>query len=655
MDGWITIGTKLDTVKFEKQLKELENKINDEEKKQQSLNEKTEEYKSKISDVNTEVETLTNKLNEAKENAKALSNALEKARSDRAKASVLIGIEKQYKEEVKTVAELSAELKEAENEQSKLNSKIEKTNIQYEKSIKTVDKLKDKIDLISLKRQQTALKNIENGITSSIKKVGKLALAVLSVRSAYSLLRRASSTWGQYNEQYAKDLEYIRFALAYGLAPILEKIVNLVATLMTYVNYLANAWFGKKIFASAKDFQNMAKSASGVAKSTKEIKNNLASFDELSILNQSLAEGGTGNGFLTPSFDLANFENIEVPQWIKWFGDNGDTVKKSLIGIGTALGALKLSEIATNLGLVATKLSLIKAAGIGVAVKGVVDGVEDLKKYADDPSLENLGKTISDIGEATVGVGVATGNLAIIAGGSLVVLVGKFVENWDEIKETTQDGIDYLREKSPEIEKIFGKTGRDIYEDVLDTSQDVLDTVDTTLNSFNNIVYDFIQILDALANNDWKTAWEKFRDIFKQIWESISSIIGTQINVVLRFINFMIERAENFINDFIDGLNSLGASISHVNFNTIPLLGKGDVISTPTIQSSIYGPEVPGRQTKTPTLENPVYGPEAPTSQPQNIVIKFAGTVSQFVRSLKPELDAESKRAGVQIITGGAS
>lgn len=38
----------------------------------------------------------------------------------------------------------------------------------------------------------------------------------------------------------------------------------------------------------------------------------------------------------------------------------------------------------------------------------------------------------------------------------------------------------------------------------------------------------------------------------------------------------------------------------------------------------------------------------------QEITIRFEGTIGQFVRELKPYIEAENKRAGSRIITGGA-
>lgn len=650
IDGWITIGTKLSTEKFDKQISDLENKIDSEEKKQEFLNNKTRQYKAELQEVNKEVKNLGNEWDYASNQAKKLEKAL-----DVAKKNPLMNtsfMRQDYEKQVQKVAELEAQLSKAEKKQNDLTNKVKQTKLQYDSSVKSADRLRGKIETITLTKQNKDIKSMTDGIGSAIKKVGKLALAVLSVRSAYTLLRQASSTWGQYNEQYARDLEYIRFALAYGLAPILEKIVQLVSTLMTYVNYLANAWFGKTIFASAKDFEKMSKSAGGVAKSTKEIKNNLASFDELSILSKS-SSNGAGGGFLAPSFDLGNIDT-EIPEWIKWLGDNGETIKNTLIGIGGALAGLKLSELASGLGLVGGKLSIIKGIGVGVAIKGIADGVEDLKTYMDDPTLENLGSTISDIGEAVVGAGIAMGNLPVVAGGGIIWLTGKFVENWDEIKDTTQDGIDFLREKSPEIEKIFGETGRNIYEDVLDDSEDILDTIDTTLNSFNNIVYDWIGIIEELRDGDWQTAWDKFKDIFVNIWNGISGIFKTKIDVIIRFLNTFVESAEGYINKLIDGLNLLGANIQHINIGTIPLLGQQDVVPMPTrAEMGLIGPVKENSSFNLGDMANSIA--ETVSNVKQDITVKFEGTMAQFVRALKPQIEIEDNRIGPKIIKGGGN
>ena len=239
---------------------------------------------------------------------------------------------------------------------------------------------------------------IKDTVTNTISKLGRMAMAVLGIRSAYMALRRASSTLAQYNEQYAKNLEYIRFAIAQGLAPILEWVVSITQTLMAYINALFQALFGINIFAnaSAKAFQSMSNSASGTAKSTKEIKNNLASFDELNVLNQNndTGTGGGAGGSIAPSIDLANIEDIKMGNLynkLEELGSNianklNDTMKKiDFKKIGATLGKGLNSVIDFAYGFVTT----FNWAEFGKSISDTLNG------FFEEVDFGKMAKTIS--------------------------------------------------------------------------------------------------------------------------------------------------------------------------------------------------------------------------------------------------------------------
>ena len=163
-------------------------------------------------------------------------------------------------------------------------AQLQETEIELEKT---------KNKLIQIRKQQeginaTASKNtLGKSLESSVKKAGRLVLAIFGIRSAYLALRRASSDLASYDKQYAANLEYIRYALTQAIAPILRYIVSLAGTLLNYINAIIQGWFGINIFAnaSAKSFQKMKAGASGVSKAVKEIKKQLAGFDEMNVLS----------------------------------------------------------------------------------------------------------------------------------------------------------------------------------------------------------------------------------------------------------------------------------------------------------------------------------------------------------------------------------
>lgn len=412
IDGWITIGTKLSTDKFDRQISDLENKIDSEEKKQELLNNKTKDYESALAGANREVNNLSKEYEKAVEKADQLADALRKAESIRPQTPKVFEFRNQYEEQAKAVDELADKLEKAEKTQSSLQNKVNQTRLQYENSGKAIDKLRGKIEQVNLKRQQTEFKeveksagNIRNKITNTIGQIGKMALAVLSVRSAYMLLRRASSTLAQYNQQYARDLEYIQFVIAQSLAPILEKVVNLAHTLMAYINYLSVALFGVNLFsnASARAFQQMSGSAGSMAKSTKEIKNNLASFDELNVLDTSKGAdaGGAGAGAIAPSFDLGNIEDVDIPEWLKTIAD----ILKPVVDF--------FKEINERYGPVATGIAIVVSALAGFSIlKGIIGLFTGLGKVVGGISADFTG-FFNSLGRAVEAIAVL-GGLALV-------------------------------------------------------------------------------------------------------------------------------------------------------------------------------------------------------------------------------------------------
>ena len=203
-----------------------------------------------------------------------------------------------------------------------------------------LEKTKNKI--VQLRKEQEKLnksggfESINKSLKSSVRQASRLVLGIFGIRSAYMALRQASSELASYDKQYGANLEYIRYVLTQAIAPVLRWIVNLAFQVLQIVGMIVNALFGVNIFsnASAKSFQKMKAGASGVSKAVKEIKKQLAGFDEMNILqSQDTSSGGGGaGGAIAPSFDLSKMQG-EPPAWLKWIVDNRDLILSILGGI----------------------------------------------------------------------------------------------------------------------------------------------------------------------------------------------------------------------------------------------------------------------------------------------------------------------------------
>lgn len=423
-DGYITIETKLSTNKFDKQVTDLEKKIKNEEEKAQlklkaklQAEDELERHRQKVMEIEQEYEKTSQQV-------ERLQNIMERQGKGMSLTPQDFTDLQNYSEINKENEKLGATLDRAYEKQTKLNNKVEQTSLAYKQIQDNVQGYKTKIESVKLQKQQSQVDNIKNNFDSVSKSVGKaigrvarLALGVISVASAYRFVSQASSTLGQYDEQYATNLEYIRYLIAQTIAPALKYVVNLASTLLSYLNYILNAWFGITLFSknSAKNFMNAKKSTGGISKNTGKIKKDLQTtpFDEMNILtdtSDSGTSGGAGGGAVAPSIDPSLFKG-EVPDWLQWIVDHKDEILAVMAGVVSGLFAWQLG------------LSAIKALGIGVMIAGIVYTIESLLDYLQDPSWTNFGKIVTGIGVALLGLGIIVQSTPLIVAGAIVAIL----------------------------------------------------------------------------------------------------------------------------------------------------------------------------------------------------------------------------------------
>ena len=624
MDGWITIGTKIDNNKFDKQLSDLDKKI------RRADTEKTIKYELKI-EAEKALEKNKQQIQEMKKEYDELSQY-----AGRYVDLLLISPEKRTTSQSKefedlkgmmeTRANLSEMIKKEQALQGGLEKKVQQTNLAYSKTADKVESLNQKIQNIKLQKQQDQIASINKGVSTvgkstnnAIKSIGRLALGVLSVASAYSIVSKASSTLGQYDEQYATNLEYINYLLAQALAPALRYLVNLASTLLSYLNYILNAWFGITLFSknSAKNFANAKASTSGISSNTGKIKKDLQTtpFDEMNILSDTSdtgSGGGGGGGTVLPSIDPSVLAG-EIPDWLQWIVDNKDIILPLLAGITAAILAWKLG------------LEGIQALGIGIAIAGIVESIQALKDYMEDPSFENFGKVIQGIGIAIIGLGTAFLGLPAIIIGVIVLLWGTFVKYWDQIKEKLQSGIDWLKSNSEKIRERFGDLAEEIYDRFVGSLQRTLDFLDITMKRIKENFSLLISFVKNVFAGDWKAAWENVKNIFSNIWngmkylaktswenifdgaksmvqavgDTIGKLFKNVVNSVLGTIENLINNPVNDINSLLDVINAVpGINLGYLPRINIPRLAVGGIINAPGRGTLVGGAAIGGEAGK---------------------------------------------------------
>lgn len=581
-DGSIMIETQLSTDKFDKQIINLEKKIKDEENKSEL------KLKAKLQ-AEDELKRHKQAIFEVEKEYEKTSQQVEHLQSIMSKQSQGISLTPQEftdlqgsKEIIALNEKQGAQLDRMYAKEVKLNNAVDRTTLAYKQTKDNVTSYKTKIESVNLQKQQAQVSQLKKGfqkvntsVSSSIKHIGRLALGIISVASAYRLMSSASSTLGQYDEQYVTNLEYIRYLIAQAIAPALKYVVNLASTLLSYLNYILNAWFGITLFSknSAKSFMNAKNSTGGISKNTGKIKKDLQTtpFDEMNILtdtSDSGTSGGTGGGAIAPSIDPSMLQG-EVPDWLKWIADNKDLILSIMAGITEGLLAWKLG------------LDAIKALGIGLLIAGIIYTIESLLGYLQDPSWENFGKIIQGIGLAILGVGVIIGSVPLMVAGAIVLIIGTIVKYWEQIKAFFQKGIDWLESKSDWIHKMFGDTIGDLYDFIVDILQDTLNSFDGLFNGIKTIFDGIIKLVKGVFTGDWKTAWEGLKQITKGVFDSLWAIAKWPLNMIISGLNTLIRGANRIHFNIPDWVPGIGGKQFGFNIPQIPKLAKGTILNAP--------------------------------------------------------------------------
>ena len=613
MDGEITIGTKLDTDKFDRQITQLEKKMQKEEDKKIIIEAKLGSQEQDLEKARQK----TDELADAYQRLKSVQDAINTGKATPAQFTAFQDLQSTYG----SLEQLGTQFDKALSKQDAIEQKAAQTKYRYDEINAKVSEYKQKIESVKLEKQvseanrlKESFNNVGSSIQNSITKVARLALGVFGVRSAYLALRRASSDLATYDKQYAANLEYIRYALTQAIAPVLRWIVQMAATLLGYINAILNGWFGINLFSrgSAENFNKMKASTGGISKAVKEIKKQLAGFDEINMLTDQSDTGTSGGagGVGMPNFDLSKMQG-EPPEWLKWIIDNRDLVLSIIAGLLAGMKALL--PLIEQYGL---KLGLIKALGIGLMVAGIVYTIQSLLKYLKDPSWENFGKVIQGIGIAIVGLGILIQSVPLIVAGAIVLIIGIIIKYWEQIKAFLQKGIDWLTGKSDWVHQMFGDTIGNIYDTFVENLQLILNWFDMTFKNIKQILDGIIQFVKGVFTGDWKMAWEGVKKIFGAIWDwikntlktvlqiawntvkGIASRVGETIsNVFKAIVNGVLSGVERVLNSPIRAVNRLigvinavpGINLSTLPTFNLPRLKVGGIVNMPNKGTLVGG------------------------------------------------------------------
>ena len=158
---------------------------------------------------------------------------------------------------------------------------IAKAEVEADKLRQTLSNTDKEVDSTSKSINNLGTK-VANSLETASKKTRKFVLSLFSVRTAWAVISRASSTYLSENESTTNKVAAAWSYLGNILGPVIEKIVSWLQYGIAYVNVFVKALTGVDFLA--KSIQKTA------AKTNKELKKTVSSMDE--IVNLDLDNGG---------------------------------------------------------------------------------------------------------------------------------------------------------------------------------------------------------------------------------------------------------------------------------------------------------------------------------------------------------------------------
>lgn len=470
MDGWISIGTKLDTKDFDKQIEEVEFELKQIEfelskKKELKLDSRT------ISEYEAKAEKLTNKIIDLKKRQQDLNNT-------------------------------------------------------------------------NLNDVQKSIDNVGESTGKVIKKVGKWALAVFGVRSAYMFVRQTASKLSEYNDQIRTDIQYISFAMASMLEPVVKNIISLVYKLLNYINIIAQSLFNVNLFANAN-----ADAFSKTNKEANKLKKTLTGFDEMNIVNDSSSSGAGMN----PSMILGSNNPEEVGKvknfWTdikKFWEEDFLTMVNSITGIW--------STFIQGLGLIAYGLySILKGIldiviGLFQMVVGVILGDAELIEKGWEKMCEGIKNLV--VGLLEIIAGLLLGALGFLKG----ILLEFFGAIYNILIKPVVDLFEWLFEVIPNGFKNAVEISKNIFSSVV--------------NFFKNIINTIVGLFKTIGTKVGDIIGEAFKAVINGALASVESILNVPIKA---------------INKLTDVINKIpGINIGKINTFNLPRLAVGGIVNMPS-------------------------------------------------------------------------
>ncbi len=516
-------------------------------------------YSSSIQETSKQQEYLTAKIED-------LKNLLDKAD---------MGFE------VGDTMKIEADIEKLENRLRKLQSQGQITGRKMSNAIEqTKPKIKKASNLLEsviakFKRISTNSKKVGKDVTSTfnsgIKSIKKFALGLLSVRTAFSMINKATQSYLSYDTQLSSSIQNCWNVLGSLLAPVLETVVNLFSKAVSYVHAFVQALTGINLVARAN-----AKAIDNQAKSTKKLGDTQSSLDEFHTINKDSGSGEENSKLITVEpVDLSSFDILF--DWI-------DKAKKVLT---TLFDPIKQAWENKKQGLISSMVNAfegVKKVGVSVFTSIFDVWTNGTGQKIVDNFLQLFTNMFNIVGQLGNTFSVAWGNAGngssiiqsiadiFIAIEDIVVSISDSLLKWvmsDDFQNALNtvfgimsDLFDYTKDIISWISKMYDKYLAPVVDKILNCISKIIiaiglvwdclkPIVDDVIENIKNVLEPVIEglcgviggIIDSLNGildfiigiftGDWNKAWDGIKGYIQGVVDTITSLFSGVWNTLI--------------------------------------------------------------------------------------------------------------------------
>ena len=348
----------------------------------------------------------------------------------------------------------------------------------------------------------TAGKKCNSTIRSIVSAAKRIAPALLAARGVMGVLRKAVNAYLAANQGLATQLSNCWASLGNILGPVINRMINLISSAVAYFTA-----FLKLLGITGKAASTEIGNAGGTAADeANELKKQLASFDELNVLQDNDSGGGSGGGGAGSS--APEITDVQLPDWAALLVEQ--------------LKSGKWAEAATIL---AERLNSMVAgvdwAGIGDRIGYYLDGVLTFL------SATILGFNWYDLGaDLAIGVNhiiesVNWSNLGTLLGAKFRIMIeglgGFFATlNWTDLGAALGDAFSGLWDAVK-----WDQVGKTLSDGLVGA----LTALDTAINQvdWQDIGDD---ISTCIENIEWGDIWDALVDTLRDALTAIKTVLG---------------------------------------------------------------------------------------------------------------------------------